>query len=97
MIATKNFALDQTHMHIGLNRRVKFAPTILSRLVVYDDIVSKPMTSILAYSEYVHFLSDWAQLFDKLKRALTSALLARWMYSFWLQLAAFHCCYINES
>jgi len=50
---------------------MKFAPSILSRLFIHADIVSRPMTSILAHSEYVHFLSDWAQLFDKLKRALT--------------------------
>jgi len=55
------------------------------------------MTSILALSEYVHFLSDWAQLLDKLKQALTGALLARWMYSFWLQLTAFHYFYVIES
>ena len=84
-------------MHIGLNRLVNFTPTTLPRLLVHDDIVSRPMTSILARFEYVHFHSDWAQLFDKLKRALTCALLARWMYSFWLQLTAFHCLYVIES
>jgi len=42
-------------------------------------------------------LSDWAQLFDKLKRALTYALLAMWMYLIWFQLTAFHCCYVIES
>ena len=82
IIVTKNFALDQTHAQMGLNRLVNFAPTILSRLFVHDDIVSRRMMSILTRSEYVHFLSDWAQLFDKLKQALTCALLARWMYSF---------------
>ena len=29
IIAAKNFALDQTHTHIGLNRLVKFTPPIL--------------------------------------------------------------------
>jgi len=96
MIATKNFASDQTHTHIGLNRLVKCAPLMLPRLLVHDDIVSGPMTSILAHSEYVHFLSDWAQLFEKLKRALTCALLARWMYSFRLQLTIFHCFCVIE-
>jgi len=67
MIATKNFALDQTHAHVGFNRLMKFAPPILPRLFVYDDIVSMPMTSILARSENVHLLSNWAQLLDKLR------------------------------
>jgi len=97
MIATNNFALDQTHTQIGLNRLMKFGPPILTWLFIHDDIVSRTMTSTLACSEYVHFLSYWAQLLDKLKRTLTSALLARWMCSFWLQLTAFHCYYINES
>ena len=82
IIATKTFTLDQTHMHFGFNRLVKFAPLMLPRLLVYADIVSRPMISLLAHFECVNFLSDWAQLFDKLKRALTCALLARWMYSF---------------
>jgi len=73
IISTKNFALDQTHTHIGLSRLVKCAPAMLSKLLIYADIVSRPMTSILAHFEYVHFLSDWAQLFDKLKRVLTYA------------------------
>jgi len=55
------------------------------------------MASILACSEYVHFLSNWPQLFDKLKRALTCDMLAMWMYSLWFQLTAFHYCYIIES
>jgi len=59
-IATKNFALDQTHTHIGLKRLVNFAPIFLPRLFVHDDIVFRPMISILARSEYVHFRSDWA-------------------------------------
>ena len=82
MIATKNLALDQTHAHILLNRLVNLAPPIFPRLLVHDDIVSRPMTSILACFEYVNFLSDWAQLFAKLNKALTCTLLARWMYSF---------------
>ena len=92
-IGTKNFASDQTHMHIGLNRLVNFAPPIFPRLFVHDDIE----ISILAHLEYVRFLSDWAQLFDKLKWAPTCALLPWWMYSFWLQLTAFPCFYVIES
>jgi len=53
MIATMNFALDQTHTHIGLNRLVNLAPILLPRLFVHADIVSRPMTSILAHFEYV--------------------------------------------
>jgi len=82
---------------MGINRLVNLASTLLPKLFIHDDIVSRPMTSILACSEYVHFLFDWAQLFDKLKRALTCALLARWMYSFWLQLTALQCFYVIES
>jgi len=77
IIATKNFALEQTHMHIGLNRLVNFASTISPRLLVHDDIISRPMTSILAHFKYVHFLSDWAHLFDKLKWALALYWLGR--------------------
>jgi len=76
---------------------VNFATTIWPRLFVRNDIVSKPITSILARFEYAHFLSNWAKLFDKLQRALTRTLLARWMYSFWLRLTTFHCFYVIES
>ena len=76
---------------------MNFAPTIFPRLFVPDDIVFRAMASILAHFEYVHFLSDWAQLFDKLKRALTCTLLTMWMYSFWFQLTTFHCFYMIES
>jgi len=34
IIATKTFALDQTHTHIGLNGLVKFTPLILLRLLL---------------------------------------------------------------
>jgi len=84
-------------MQMGLNRLVNLAPTILPKLSVHADIVSRPITSILAHSKYVHFVPDWAQLFDKLQRALTCALLAKWMYSFWLQLTAFHSFHVIES
>jgi len=78
-----------------ITRLVNFTPTILPILLVHVDIIYRPMTSILALSEYVHFLSDWAQLLDKLKQTLTGALLARWMYYFWLQLTAFRYFYVN--
>ena len=71
IIATKNFALDQTYTHIGLDRLMNLAPILLPRLFIHANIVFKPMTSILSCSEYVHFLSNRAQLFDELKRALT--------------------------
>jgi len=60
---------------------VKFVPLIFPRLLVYADIISRPMTSLLAHSEYVNFLPDWVRLFDKVKRAFTYALLPMWMYS----------------
>ena len=66
-------------------------------IVVHVDIVFKPVTSILAHSEYVYFHSDWGQLFGKLKWARTCALLAIWMYSFCFQLTTFHCFYVIES
>jgi len=96
-VVTKNFDLNQTLILFDITRLVNFAPTILPRLLVHDDIVSRPMTSIPAHFECVHFLFNWAQLFDKLKRALIGALLSWWMYSFWPQLIAFHCFYIIES
>ena len=42
-IVTKSFALDQTHTHIGLNKLVDFAPTILPRV-----LLARPMTYLLA-------------------------------------------------
>ena len=84
-------------MLYDINRLVKFASSLWPKLLVHANIVSRPMTSLLAYSEYVHFIPEWAQLFDKLKRALTCAFLAIWMYSIWFQLTAFHSCYAIES
>ena len=43
-IANKKFALDPTYTHIGLNKLVNFAPTILPRLIFHDDPISRPMT-----------------------------------------------------
>ena len=93
-VVTKNVDLNQTLVLFDMTRLVSCAPTILLELLIHDDIVSRTMTSILARFEYIHFLSDWAQLFDKLKRTLTCALLAKWMHSFWLQLTIFHCFYV---
>ena len=36
-IANKNFALDQTHAHIGLNKLVDFRPNDLPRQFIHDD------------------------------------------------------------
>jgi len=41
IITNKNFALDQTHAYIGLNRLVKCSPPMLPRLLLYADIVSR--------------------------------------------------------
>ena len=43
-IANKTFAVDQTYKRIGLNRLVPFAHTILPRLIVHDNPISRPMT-----------------------------------------------------
>ena len=64
MIATKSFNLSQTLVLLDIKILVKFEPTFWPKLLVYADIVSRNMTSLLAYSEYVHFHPDWAQLFD---------------------------------
>ena len=76
-VVTKNFDLNQILVLFDIKRLVNFAPTILPRLLVHVDIIFMPMTSILVHSKYIHFLSNWAQLFDKLKQALTGALLAK--------------------
>jgi len=93
----KNFDLNQTLMIFNITGLVNFAPTIFPRLLIHVDRIPRPMTSILARAEYIHLFSDWAQLFDKLKRALACALLPWWMYSFWIELCTFHCFYIIES
>ena len=97
MITTDDFTLDQTHMHSELKGLVDFEPFALPRQFVHADIVSRPMTSPLALCEYVNFIPEWAQLFDKLKRALTCAFLIRWIYSIWCQLSIFHSRYAIES
>ena len=72
-------------------------PNVLPRLILHDDIIFRPMTHSLADFTYVFVFSDWAQLFDKLKRVLTCALLPWWMYFFWIQLFTFYCFYVVES
>ena len=97
IIVTKNFTLDQTLVLYDINRLVKFASSLWPKLFVHANIVPRPMTSLLAYSEYVHFIPDWLPLFDELKRALTCAFLGGWMYSIWFQLTVFQSCYTLES
>jgi len=96
-ITNKEFALEYTYTHIGLNRLVHFALTILPRLILHDNPISRPMTHLLADFKYVYLFPDWAQLFDKLKRTLTYAALIRWMYFTWHQLFYFFCIDLIES
>jgi len=70
-IATKNFDLDQTHTHIDLKGLVDLGPSDLPRPVIHDDYICRPMSHFLASFEYVYLFSNWAQQFDKLKRALS--------------------------
>ena len=84
-------------MHIGLNRLVDLRLTNLPRPFIHDDILSRPMTHLLATFEYVYPFFDWAQQFDKLKRALTCVAFLWWMYSIWCQLPHVHCLNFIES
>ena len=69
-IATKNFDLTQTLMPFDIKRLVDFGPTILPRLLILDDNhICTPMTTLLDNTEYICLIPNWAQLFDKLKRA----------------------------
>jgi len=52
-IVTEHFALDQTLVHIEFHRLVDFAPTILPRPLIHDDILSSPMTHRLASLNYI--------------------------------------------
>ena len=52
-ISTKNFALNQIHAHFGTQRLVDFAPTILSRPLTPDDLISMPMTHWLVSLNYI--------------------------------------------
>ena len=84
-------------MHIELEGLVDLGPTVLPRPFIQDDHISRPMTYMLATIRYVCLFSDWAQQFDKLKRALTCAELTWWMYSLWFQLFAFFYFHLLES
>ena len=55
------------------------------------------MTHQLASLNYMCLFDVWAQQFDKLKRALTCALLLWWMCSFCLQLSNLYCVAFVES
>ena len=55
------------------------------------------MTYMLAHYGYAYLFSDWAQQFDKLKRAFTYAALTWLMSAFWLQLFNFHYHNFTES
>ena len=96
-IATKKIALNQIYMHIGFNRLVHFAPTILPRSILHDSPLSRPKTHQLASLNYVCLFDVWDHTFNKLEQALTYASLPWWMHSFWLQLYAFHCFYVIKS
>jgi len=61
------FALDQTLTYIEIKGLVDFAPTILPRSFVHCDLVSGPMTQLLANFKYIYLFDIWAQKFDKLK------------------------------
>ena len=77
MITTDDFTLDQTHMHIELKGLVDLEPFALPRQFIHGNIVSRPMTSLLAYSEYVHFIPEWAQLLISLNGPLP---VLSWLY-----------------
>ena len=96
-IATENFDLDQTHTHIDLKGLMDLGSFDLPRPVIHDDYISRLMTHMLANFEYVCVFSDWAEQFDKLKRALTCAALLWWMHFIWLQLSYFFCVDLIES
>ena len=82
-IVTEHFDLDQNPAHITLKGLVDLGLTNLPSPFIYDHVLSRLMTHLLADFKYAHLFSDWAQLFDKLKRALTCATLIRWMYFTW--------------
>ena len=61
-LVTKNFVLDQTLAHIKFNILVDFAPTILLKPLIHDDILSRQMTHLPANFKYVCLFDAWAQL-----------------------------------
>ena len=88
VIVTKYVDLNQTHTYIELKGLVDLRLINLPRLLISDDNhISRPMINLLATFKYICLFDVWAQRFDKLKRALPSALLAWWMYSSWLRLS----------
>ena len=72
-IVTENFDLDQTLAYFDIKWLVDFETTVLPGPAIHDDTISISMTSQLASVKDVHLLPEWAQQFDKLKRALTCA------------------------
>jgi len=63
--------LDQTLANIELKELVDLGSTILPRLLIpADNHISRPITTLLADTEYIYLISNWAQLFDKLKLPL---------------------------
>jgi len=76
------FALDQTLAHSDTKRLVDSEPTVLPRLLIHDDPISRPMTHRLTSLSYIYVFDVWVHIFDKLKWAPTCALLPWWMYLF---------------
>jgi len=74
-IVTENFDLDQTLAHFDIKRLVEFGPIILPRLLIHNEKISRLMTHLLANFQYACLFDVWAQQFDKLKQALTCAVL----------------------
>ena len=79
-LGIKNFDLVQILMLLKITRLVDLGPNVLPRSILHDDIISRPMTHQLASLNYICMFDVWAHTFDKLKRALTSAALIRYMY-----------------
>jgi len=59
-IVTEHFDLDQTLMHIELKRLMDLGLTNLSRPFMHDDILSRPLTDLLATFKYIYLFSNWA-------------------------------------
>jgi len=96
-IVIENFDLVQTAELLEITGLVDLGPSILPRSILHDDIISRRMMHSLADFAYVFMFSNWAQLFDKLKRTLTYASLTWWIYSLWIQLYTFYCLHVLES
>jgi len=88
-----NFDFEQTLTPFEIRRLMDFRSTILARLPIPGgNHISKPMTTLLANTEYICLIPNCVQLFDKWKRALTCAALIWWIYFFWYLLLYFYCC-----